>query len=565
MNRASIARYVIPLLVFLATFAIAAYFYNPEPVAKGDKQYGGTLKISSKTNGLTFFPLADNTLEHLRIQALIFEPLLKPAQNKRGWRYCLASKISMSKSRKKVLIHLRKNIHFTDDPCFRFHSSELTAEDVAYSLSLACSQQASVQQDLILPELIVGGKAFYRRHSDPLKHIVKGLKIKDAYTLEIQLTGPFNHFLNMLSAPSLAIISKRAAKYYGDQILKNPIGTGPFQLIKAVQNRYIFARNPDYWRQDKYGNKLPFLNQIELTCGVSGHQAQQSFLINKLDILFDLPIDELQGAFGTLSDAKSGKNPLHEVYVKSAAKVHFIQFNCSQAPFNDLRVRSAFALAIDEQAICIDILKGEGRPLNNQFIPSQKTYQNVLLNPDKSTMRERIIRAKALLANSGYGVTKTLYPITFYVGAEKNTLAYKWSAAAARMLEDALNLQIILKTATSPNIKQAFKKPVMWRTGWVGDYPGAESYLRLFYSKAQPLTYFKNDSVDLLYLNSILARTASEKTHEQMRCENAILKLHPLIPIYTEDFIVLNQLRLRGLNLDESGMLDFSTLYIKDL
>jgi MarR-like DNA-binding transcriptional regulator SgrR of sgrS sRNA len=50
-----------------------------------------------------------------------------------------------------------------------------------------------------------------------------------------------------------------------------------------------------------------------------------------------------------------------------------------------------------------------------------------------------------------------------------------------------------------------------------------------------------------------------------MLCEKAILDQQALIPIYTEDFIVLNQLRVRGLQLEAYGMLDFSALFIKEL
>ncbi|MEY4596379.1 MAG: hypothetical protein RLZZ506_797 [Bacteroidota bacterium] len=564
LKKASLLRHFMPLVGFLGAIAIAAYFYNPKPIAKGDKQYGGTLKISSKNEGLLLFPLANNTLDHQRLQGLIFEPLLKPAENERGWRYCLASKIKPNDNGNKVEIQLRKNIHFADDPCFRFHSSELTSEDVAFSLSLACSQQANVQQDLMLPEVIVGGHSFYQQGLDPLKKTVQGIKIKDDYTLEITLTRPYNHFLNLLSAPNLAIISKQAAAYYGEQIMEHPVGTGPFQLRTKKSKRYTFERNPSYWRYDKYGNQLPYLSQVELTCGVPGQLAHQYFLKNKIDLLFDLPIDELQDAFGTLNDAKSGKNPLHEVYIKNAAKTHFIQFNCAKPPFNNVNVRKAFALAIDAQVICNDVLKGEGRELNQQFIPGQKHYKNSLIQADSRPKSAKIEAAKLLISNAGYNRANPLPTVVFYVGASKKTLAYKWSSAAAKMISEALGVLISLKEASPPrstNAQQGF----LWRTGWVGDYPGAESYLRLFYSKTQKPCFFKNDVVDVQYLQSVLAPTPSQMKAAQMRCELAILAQQALIPVYTEDFIVLNQLRLRGFELDASGMLDFGKLYMKEL
>ena len=544
---------------------IGIFFYPNDRSAKGDKTYGGSLKISTKNNQLSLYPLANNTLEAQRLQQLIFEPLLKPAQNKRGWRYCLASDVSLNAKSKQVVIRLKKNIHFTDNPCFRFHSSELTAEDVAFSLSLACSQQDNIQQELILPQLIVGGTKFFDKQQDPTKASVKGIRVLDKHTLKIELTGAYNHFLSLLTSPSLSILSKQAAKFYGRLLHKNPVGTGPFLLQEKLKNTYLFERNPSYWRHDKYGNQLPYLDHIELSCGVPGQLAQKRFLNNQLDLLFDLPIDDLREAFGTLNDAKQGKNPLHEVYIKNAAKVHFIQFNSRKSPFDQLAVRQAFALVIDTKTICNDILKGEGQELNGQFIPTQKEYQNSLLVSDNRTLSQKIAQAKWLLTQAGYDAQNPLPPIHFYVGAAKNTLAYKWAAAAAQQLQKALPVRITLKEAKRPRQHAGKNNGEMWRSGWIGDYPGAESYLRLFYSGAQNPLVFDHIGVDAYYLASIQAQSNEKRLRAQMLCEKAILDQQALIPIYTEDFIVLNQLRVRGLQLEASGMLDFSALFIKEL
>jgi peptide/nickel transport system substrate-binding protein len=477
----------------------------------------------------------------------------------------LASKVRLNAKRNQVIIRLKKNIHFTDNPCFRFHSSELTAEDVAFSLSLACSQQDNVQQELILPRLIVGGTKFFDKHQDPTKASVKGIRVLDKHTLKIELTGAYNHFLSLLTSPSLSILSKQAAKFYGRLLHKNPVGTGPFLLQNKLKNTYIFERNPSYWRHDKYGNQLPYLDRVELSCGTSGQLAQKLFLKNKLDLLFDLPLDDLREAFGTLNDAKQGKNPLHEVYIKNAAKVHFIQFNSCKSPFDQLAIRQAFALVIDTKTICNDILKGEGQELNGQFIPTQKQYENNLLFSDNRTLTQKIAQAKLLLAQAGYDAQHPLPSIHFYVGAAKNTLAYKWAAAAAQQLQKALPVRIILKETKKTQQHAGKNIGEMWRSGWVGDYPGAESYLRLFYSAAQNPLVFDHIGVDAYYLASIQAQSNEKRLRAQMLCEKAIIDQQALIPIYTEDFIVLNQLRVRGFQLEASGMLDFSALFIKEL
>ena len=555
-------RYILPGFVVVAAIVVFIYYVQLPRQAVGDAQYGGVLNISVKSERATIFPLADHTLDHHRIQQLVYEPLLQPTDTEKGWRYFLANKITSLSTGKKLRIQLRKNVHFSDDPCFRFHSSELSAEDVAFSLSLACSKKTSVKQDLILPEIIEGGLVFYEQNANPLESTVRGIRIIDNYTLEISLTGSYNHFLNVLSSPSLGILSKQAVQYYGKKIDANPVGTGPFLLYKADKKKYTFKRNTNYWRHDRFGNQLPYLEEIRLKINVPGEDAHALFLKGQLDLLFDLPIEDLQGAFGTLYDAKRGKNPLHEIYIKPAAKVHYLQFNCTQAPFDNPNIRKAFAMAIDATTICNNVLMGEGRALNNLLIPTTTQHKNPYLQPDIRSFSEKMNVAKALLRQEGYPSMASFPKIKFYTGSKKNTAAYKWSVAVARMLEQHLGITLELFEQ-----QQTLKMPPasICRVGWVGDYPGPESYLRLFYSAAQKQLYFKNKLVDSLYLASVFAGSTSEKVAAQHRCEKAIIDQQALIPIYTEDFIALYRIGVRNFNLNESGLLDYAKVFIKEL
>lgn len=557
-----ILRYILPGFVVVAAIVVFIYYINLPQQAIGNANYGGTLNISIKSEQLTLFPLAAHTLDHHRIQQLVYEPLLQPTDTKKGWRYFLAKQIQVVDSGKKIIIQLRKNIHFSDNPCFRFHSSELSAEDVAFSLSLACSKNNMVTQDLILPEMIVGGMDFYGQKQDPLQSSLRGIRIIDNYTLEIALNGAYNHFLNVLSSPSLGILSKQAVKYYGNGIYSNPVGTGPFLFKKASKTNFTFTRNTNYWRQDRFGNRLPYLDEIHLKIGVPGQDAHQLFLIDQLDLLFDLPIEDLRGAFGTLYDAKRGKNPLHEIYIKPAAKVHYLQFNCTQPPFNNPKIRKAFALAIDANIICNSVLMGEGRALNNLFIPYLDQSKNPYLQPDHRPLSERIMEAKSILQKEGYPSMQSFPKINFYIGSKKNSVAYKWSEAIAQMLEHNLGVTIELSEKGSP---LKMKPASIWRTGWIGDYPGSESYLRLFYSRAQKEIYFKNRLVDSLYLASVFAPSLSKKLSAQQQCEKAIIDRQALLPVFTEDFIALYRIRVRNFELNESGLLDYAKVFVKEL
>ncbi len=559
MKKEAFARYVIIFLILSCVLTTGVYFLRGTKKIKGQKQYGGTVHLSIKTSRGVCNPLTNNTLDHHRVQQLIFEPLLKPSTNQRGWNYHLAKTVRVASGGSKIFIELKQNIRFAPDPCFRLASDELTTKDIAFSLSMACSNNPHIVSNDYLAGLIRGGKQFRKQNLNPLLKTVSGIQIIDDYNLIINLDRPINHFLEMLCGPSFGIMSKQAASYYTSDFFNHPVGTGPFVLEESLADRSIYVANEHYWRKDRLGNQLPFVDKIVVRFNVRGNQAHRLFLKNKLDLLFDLPVEDLQNAFGTLSDAKSGKNPLHEVCVKNAAKVHFIQFDCTRAPFNNINLRKAFALAIDTKTICEEVLKGEGQPLKQRFIPLSQYKMNgaTSLNPIQAAFP--IKEAIQLLLAAGFNQNNPPPAFHFFVDAQKESPAFRWAEAAAKMLRQNLGVRISLHEGPH---KEGVSN-ALWRTGWIGDYFGAESYLRLFYSGAQAPVYFKNLTIDSLYVKSILASSFEKKIKLQQDCEKEIIAQQALIPIFSQGFILLKQLHLRGLELNDTGLIDYAQLYIK--
>lgn len=561
LKKEAFARYVIIFLILSCVLSAGVYFLRSTKNIQGQKQYGGTVNLSIKTARGVCNPLTNNTLDHHRVQQLIFEPLLKPSSNQRGWNYHLAKKVKVASGGSKIFIALKKNIRFAPDPCFRLASDELTTKDIAFSLSMACSNNPQIISNDYLAGLIKGGKRFRKQNLNPLLQTVSGIQIIDDYNLIINLDKPINHFLEMLCGPSFGIMSKQAATFYASDFFNHPVGTGPFVLEQSFADKSVYVANEHYWRKDRLGNQLPFVDKIVVRFNVSGNQAHRLFLKNKLDLLFDLPVEDLQNAFGTLSDAKSGKNPLHEVCVKNAAKVHFIQFDCTRAPFNNLNLRKAFALAIDTKTICEEVLKGEGRPLTQRFIPPSQYKMRGAIPLNQTRVKLPINEAKKLLLAAGFNPVNAPPVFHFFVDAQKETPAFRWAEAVAKMLRQNLGVRIHLHQGP-------YKEGVsnaLWRTGWIGDYFGAESYLRLFYSVAQEPVCFKNPTIDSLYVKSILASSFEKKIKLQQDCEKELIAQQALIPIFSEGFILLKQLHLRGLELNDTGLIDYAQLYIKKI
>jgi peptide/nickel transport system substrate-binding protein len=539
--------------------------------AKGPVIFGGKLKYSTAESFSTLFPLSSNTLDYQRALQLVFEPVFIAADNERGWDYNLAKSIRYSADQKSITIKLKKHIYFAEDPCFRLKSRELSAKDLAFTLTYACSKNKTNQQSHLITGLIRGGKRFYNQCKSPFESTVSGIRIIDKHTVQIDLTGAYNHFIPILSNNSLGILSKTAADYYGNELPTHPIGTGAFYLSSRSNKKLLFLRNKNYWKQDRFGNQLPYLDEVFVYNEVSSSKEHKLFSSNQTDLLFDLPVNQLPTAFGTLKEAQNGKNPLHEVYIRPSSKIHYLYFNTKKAPFNQLLVRKAFALAVDPTTICSNDLNGEGSPMLGKYIPERNGYRNELLNEPKikeirGINKEGIGLAKLYLKQAGYKDEHPFPIVNFGVRGSKNSVAGAWCRAVQKMLKKTLGISLRLIYNSDINEQLTDSNLDIWRGGWVGDYPGAESYLRLFYSAAQNPVFFQNEAVDRYYLSSIFEKAQSrEQARAQKLCEREILRNYALIPIYTEDFFVLHKLQVRGFKLAESGLVDFSRIYLKGL
>jgi len=298
---------------------------------------------------ISFFPLETNSLSELRIISQLFDPLVKQSGSKGTIQNYLAKDIRFSNDGKLVKIKLKQGVLFHEDDCFRAGSSrELTAEDVAFTISFACSNNPLNQSGSLLMGKIQGSESFFNKGLLPEKSTVDGIRIINDYELEIHLTQPYNNFKQLLTHPSLGILSKSSWAYYGKQLSNHPVGSGPFYINSSSSTEIRLAKNKDYWMHDVFGNQLPYLDEVHVLTNTKLTQEYPLFSKEKVDLLFDLPANELEKAFGTLTDAKKGKNLLHRVHIQKASKIHYLAWNLKAKPFDNPLVRKAFHFTLDK-------------------------------------------------------------------------------------------------------------------------------------------------------------------------------------------------------------------------
>lgn len=540
---------------------------HPRSIAKGDRYYGGVFSYSLPENISSLFPQETNDLSDLRIISQLFDPLVKQSDSKGTIENCLAQSITFKNEGKLVHIKLRKGVLFNKDACFSGRSRELTAEDVAFTLSLACSKNSLNQTGTLLIGKILGSSTYFKNGCHPEKTIVSGINIVNNYELEIQLTRPYNNFKQLLCHPSLGILSKVSWGAYGEKIQQHPVGSGPFFIKSVTTNVLELARNENYWMHDPFGNQLPYLDEVHILTNTKLTQEYPLFSEEKVDLLFDLPVNELEKAFGTLTDAKKGKNLLHRVHIQKASKIHYLAWNLKSEPFKNPLVRKAFQLALNRDFICSEILRGDGQALNKGFIPTCAYYSN----PNLELIQQDINRARNYLLEAGYNEKRPFPLIRFLVNNQKGSNADLWCKEVCRQLRKGLGVSILIEYVGTKERDNRIKKGTaqMWKTGWVGDYPDAESYLRLFFQEVGESDVYGNNFYNArynrFYLNSILTSNLRDKLFYQRSCEEIVANENAILPIYSEDFFVLINLRVRGFEMNPSGIIDFSKIYLKTI
>ncbi|MFT5582027.1 MAG: oligopeptide transport system substrate-binding protein [Psychromonas sp.] len=535
----------------------------------GDIWMGGTFKFQSHERITSLFPLSSIDAYTRNISFQIFEPLLKTDLSSMRTIPNVAKSYSVNEECTIYTLELRKNIKFHSDPCFPDETRDVTIEDFKYSLELACSGLSINKMAYLFQSRIKGAQSFNRRTRKTIgKNSVSGIKIISDTTITIELTKPFAGFEQILAHPNLCIMAKEAVAYYGKDIDKHPVGTGPFVLAEMSYERILLEKNPSYWRFDKLGNRLPYIDWVELTYSTSKAQELEAFRTEKSDIMMDIPIDQINDILGTLQAAQKGENIIHKVKSEPSMSMMYIGFACESKEFKDVRVRQAFNIAVDRNELINSHLGGEGWPAANGFIPPLDFYPN----EDVIPMCYNVEKAKELLADAGFPDGKGFPDIEVYVNAQVNSPNFKMVEGVIDQIEKNLGVCLRIKQCTlkERDIAIATGKAKMWRAGWIADYAHPENFLSLFYSRNinrnnNTINSFKfnNAEFDDIFSQAMVEQDETVRNQLFVLCDQKVVDQAVVMPILTEDFIVLINSKIKNFQPNSMEILDFSTLFIK--
>jgi peptide/nickel transport system substrate-binding protein len=533
--------------------------------ALGGKAYGGTFKFMSLEKVNYLFPMHSMDIYSQRINTQIYESLFKESPDDQSVVPHLIESYKKSSNGLLLTFKLKKSIFFHEDPCFKDEKRELNANDIKFVLQFACSKSSLNHLSHLLVSKIVGSEEYYRKSTKS----ISGIKVLDSHSFTIELTQPFTNFEKLLSHPSLGIFPEEALKKYGDEILNHPVGTGPFVLDKMNNNGISLKRNNNYWRKDNSGNKLPFLDRIEMTYGKDKNSELKAFQNNKIDIILNVPTENVTNLFGSLNEAQKGKNQKHKVYSRRSSRINYLAFSTNQKPFDDVLVRKAFLSAIDLNKVTSDILMGEGIPASSGFIPEINGYV-----PDSSFKIEfNPQKAKSLLAQAGYSQGNNFPQLTLWVNTLSGTSTNLWTQNITEQLKSNLGVDVQIKLCSFKERQAAIEKgdAIFWKSGWIADYPDPESFISIFYQKYSQINpswgsiSCLNKNFDDAYSAYLLEKNQDKRTELLNTCNQYIIDEAIILPVYFEDLFVVYNLKIREFTVNSIETMDLSSVYIKEL
>ncbi|HVX49255.1 MAG TPA: ABC transporter substrate-binding protein [Chitinophagaceae bacterium] len=464
----------------------------------------------------------------------------------------LAKSWDESPDRLTFTFHLRTDVYFHDNDVFPGGKGRrMVAQDVVYSL-----------QRIIDKRTASSGAWIFNNRVNSLH----GFTALNDSTFQLRLIRPFHPILGILSMQYCSIVAHEAVEKYGVDFRRHPCGTGPFQFFLWDEGQaLIMHRNPHYWERDEEGKPLPYLDGIKInfydnkaTEFLEFRQGRLSF-INDIDPSFK---DEVLTKRGELRPAWQGKILLHKhPYLNTeyfGILVDTANPLVKQSPLKVKAVRQAVNYAINRRQLMMYIRNSIGIPAEAGIVPAGLPSQNTLLvkgysyNPDT---------ARLLLRQAG--ITADMPPVKLLTIPIYADIA----SFAARQLEDVgFNVQVEVVQKSLLLEQTAKQQALFFRGSWIADYPDAENYMAMFYSKnPSPPNYtrYSNPAFDALYEKALQEPNDSVRYVLYRRMDQMVINDAPVVPVWYDEALHLVNTNIVNMHANALNLLELRRVDIR--
>ena len=433
---------------------------------------------------------------------------------------------------------LRKDVYFHKHHRFEKDSTRVVkAQDFEYSFNR-----------VVDPKLASPGSWVFQNveHFNAVNDTIFRVKLKQA----------FPAFLGLLTMKYCSVVPKEIAEYYKSEFRSNPIGTGPFKFKRWEENiKLVLRKNNNYFETDSKGKTLPYLEAISITFLPDKQSEFLQFAQGNIDFvsgLDDSYKDEILTESGTLKARYQNEvTMLKAPYLNTEYLAFYLPSDLPEVQSKLLR--QAINYGFDREKMIRYLRNGIGIPAHGGFIPKglpgYQTQTGFTYQPQRAKALIQKFKEETGVKNPELTLTTNSNYLSFCEYIQKQM--------------GLLGLKINVDMIPSSSLKDAKSKGQLdfFRASWVADYPDAENYLSLFYSKnftpyGSNYTHYKNPIFDAYYEQSLSETDLNVRTKLYQKMDSLVIKDAPIVPLYYDEVVRFKRKIVSGLGINPINLLE---------
>ena len=461
--------------------------------AEETPKFGGTLRVSMRVQQMTD-PASFDWTEKSNVARLMIEHLTRTKTDNVTVPY-LAHKWEASDDLKTWVFHLNEGITWSNGDAF-------TSADVAHTVNRWLDPATGSSNLGLFSAMVEAGE------DGKMRGIAGAVEVIDDHTIQFNLKqAALAMPENFYNYPT-AIVHRGFGVDYEADLSRNPIGTGPFELVEfAVSEKAILRKARDWWAGPFYLDEVHYYDHGEDTNAWIAALASQ-----QVDALDRLPTSGIETVRAL---------PFADVDEATTALTAVMRFRITEAPFDNLKLRQAVAACMDHKEILDKSYHGYGQIAENHHVcPVHPEYAEL------PPLERDVEKAKALLAEAGYadGITLEI--------ANGDTEGPWMKDACAIFKNQAAPAGITVNISQMPGSQywEIWDKAPWGYTGW-GHRPLGTMVLGLAYRKGVPWNEcaYDNPAFDAALDDAEGTLDVNERRKKMAVCEQ-ILQDDAIIP-----------------------------------
>jgi oligopeptide transport system substrate-binding protein len=396
----------------------------------------------------------------------------------------------------------------------------VTAGDFVFAMRrILTPETAAEYASLLYP--IENAKALNEGSMTGMENL--GVTAIDDKTLEITLGFPAPYFVEQLTHYTAFPVPKHKVEELGEDWIKagEIVSNGAYKAVEWVPNTHVkLVKNEEYYDADSVQ-----IDAVTFYPAEDRNAATKQFRAGEVDVQYDFASEQIDWLQENLPD---------ETRIAPWLGVYYYAINMREAPFDNLDVRQALAMAINREAITDQVLKTGEIPAYGFVPPGAGDYgEPAEVEWKDLSYDERVAEAKELLAASGFGPDN---PLRFQLRYNTSENHKRIAIAVSAMWKQALGVEAELFNAEVKvhyNDLQSADFQVA-RAGWIADYNDAQNFLYLMETDSGVQNYagYSNPDYDRLMDGADLSTDSAARNALMKEAEALAMADLPNIPIY---------------------------------